>query len=79
MELETHTEPIAALAFQHTGPLLASGGEDGVLALWRPGKQLGTIAVAKLGAPIAQLRWSADDEGLVVGAADGTIAAFMVK
>lgn len=79
LELETHTAAVGALAFQHHGPILASGGEDGVLALWHPGKQQGTIAVVKLGVPVSQLRWSDDDQALAVGTADGRVMVFSAK
>ncbi len=79
LELETHTEAVTALACQHKGTLLASGGEDGVLALWQPGKQRGTIALAKLGGPVVQLHWATDDRTLVAGTADGKVVLYAVN
>ena len=34
--LEAHLDSVTALAFQEDGPLLASGGCDGLLAVWNP-------------------------------------------
>jgi WD40 repeat protein len=78
-QLEAHKENVAALAFQHQGALLASGGDDGLLALWHPAKQLGTLSVARLGSPVVQLTWSADDKRLAAGTAEGGVFVFAVN
>jgi hypothetical protein len=39
----------------------------------------GTVAVAQFGAPVSQLRWSADDQALAVGAADGKVVVYSLK
>ncbi|MSQ93788.1 MAG: WD40 repeat domain-containing protein [Gemmataceae bacterium] len=76
IQLEAHKETITFLAYQRQGTLLASGGEDGLVALWQPGKQLGALALAKHDAPISQLAWSADDQRLAVGTADGNVLLY---
>ena len=62
MMLEGHERLIKHLKFQRRGMLLASGGNDGLLALWkvrmnRPAQ----LADAVFKAPIASLAWSPDD------------------
>ncbi len=76
IQLETHKDQVTCLAYQHQGVLLASGGEDGLLALWQPGKQEGALALAQHSAPISQLAWSADDQRLTVGTADGSVLMY---
>jgi WD40 repeat protein len=66
------------LTYQHQGDLLASGGEDGQVILWKPSMQRGAISIAKHGAPISQLAWSADDQRLVVGTAGGQVLLYAV-
>jgi WD40 repeat protein len=78
IQLEAHTEKLSALAFQHAGPILASAGEDGLLALWQPGRQLGALALARFDAPISQIAWSADDRHLAAGTEEGMVAMFAV-
>ena len=56
--------------------MLASGGEDGLVALWQPGKQEGAAALAKHADPISQLLWSADDQRLAVGTAAGRVLIY---
>jgi WD40 repeat protein len=78
IQLEGHTDNVSCLAYQHQGGLLASGGDDGLVALWNPAKQRGALALARHAAPITQLTWSADDQRLAVGAADGTVRLFEI-
>jgi WD40 repeat protein len=72
-QLEAHKENVTCLSYQHQGALLASGGEDGLVALWQPNKQQGAVALAKHDSAISQLVWSADDQRLAVGTADGNV------
>jgi hypothetical protein len=64
------------LNYQHQGALLASGGEDGLVALWQPSKQQGTLALARLASAASQLEWSADDQRLAIGTAEGGVALY---
>jgi WD40 repeat protein len=70
------TATVNALAFQRAGTLLASGGSDGKLLLWRPvgGRQ----AETRLGAGVTQLAWSRDDR-LAVGTTNGEVAVFATR
>jgi WD40 repeat protein len=76
VQLEAHQDNITCLAYQHQGPLLASAGEDGLVALWQPSKQQGTLALARHTAPISQIAWSADDQRLAVGMAEGSVLLY---
>jgi WD40 repeat protein len=78
IQLEAHKDFITSLAFQREGELLASGGEDGQVILWKPSTQRGAISIAKHDAPISQLVWSADDQRLVVGTASGGVYLYAI-
>jgi WD40 repeat protein len=73
--LQGHQHLIKHLKFQHQGNLLASGGKDGMLAIWRVDKKqsvLLTSAVFK--DPIAGLAWTPDDSMIAVADEIGTIS-----
>jgi WD40 repeat protein len=76
IQLEAHKDNITCLAYQHQGALLASGGEDGQVILWQPSKGQGSLAIAKHAAPISQLAWSADDQRVAVGTAEGDVLLY---
>lgn len=76
IQLEAHKDHLNCLGYQHQGNLLASGSEDGLVALWHPGKQQGALALAQHAAPVSQLAWSADDQRLAVGTADGSVLVY---
>ncbi len=72
--LKGHEGPVTALAFQRKGGLLASGGADGVVALWEP-KKGPTARGAGFGeagtevAEVASVAWRGD--GKALASADG--------
>ena len=65
---------ISALRYQHGGPLLATGGADGMLALWRPRKRNRMLCRTNTGSEISRLAWSKDDQFLLVSTAAGDVA-----
>lgn len=73
IQLEAHKDNVSCLTYQRQGALLASGGDDGLVALWQPSKQAGALALAKHASAISQLAWSADDQRLAVGTAEGGV------
>jgi WD40 repeat protein len=79
IQFDAHTDRVSALAFQRRGPVLASAGLDGLLALWHPGKQLNALALARLDSPIAQLCWSPEDRHLAVGTEAGQVALYAAR
>lgn len=72
--LDFHGQLLTELAWQPNGALLASGCQEGLVALWRPGKQEQPVATQHFEAPITQLRWSADGRHLAVGTEAGVVA-----
>ncbi len=78
IQLQGHENLVTTLAFQHAGKILATGGEDGKLLVWQPGKQATPIAKAELGAPVTKLIWTQDDRTLLVGTAEGKVVSFSV-
>lgn len=54
--------------------LLASAGQDGLVALWRPTRGQKPLAQHGFNTPISQLHFSPDDRTLAVGGEDGTVA-----
>jgi hypothetical protein len=77
--LEAHEDFLSGLAFQHTGPLLASGGIDGRVVVWQPGQARQPLTQNVFGAGITQLVWSPDDPGLALGSEVGTVAVLRLK
>ena len=74
LQLAAHRDRVTALAFQHSGPLLASAGADGLAALWQPGGHKRVLARASYQSAITQLGWSRDDRGLALGTESGVVA-----
>lgn len=74
--LAAHTTYLSALAFQHRGVMLASGGEDGQAVVWRPGLSKRPVACAALGDAVSTVAWSPDDQRLAVGTAGGLVEVF---
>ncbi len=72
--LERHEGRITALAFQPEGGLLASIGEDGVVALWRVGEDDLPLGGVALDEPLSVLAWAPDGRRLAVGGAHGGVA-----
>ena len=85
MELRSHTERVESLAYSPEGAWLASGGRDGRVVLWRPGRAArgavsdGALDVQQLTGPVSLLRWSKDGRYLAVAQADGRLRVFALK
>lgn len=73
--LEGHAGTVTAVAWRPTGGQLASGGADGTVRLWRPGRERPEVRVVDLGMPVTSLAFGPDGSVLVAGAADGTLTA----
>lgn len=78
ISLERHQKFLTQLVYQNFGEILASGCEDGVVALWHPTAKAPLLTSLRLRAPVAQLAWSPDDRALAVGAADGLVTVLRV-
>lgn len=77
--LGLHEAYLSVLAYQRAETkdapaLLASAGQDGLVALWRPTRGQKPLAQHGFNTPISQLVWSPDDRSLAVGGEDGTVA-----
>ena len=78
LSFKGHEGPISCLAYQARGPLLASGGQDGKVFLFQPGKFKKSLAQSDAGAAVAQLVWSPDDRSLAVGTEAGGVCVYSV-
>ncbi len=76
ISLKAHEAFLTDLAFQHRGPLLASGAQDGRVMLWQPGKDRKGHAGIGINSPVAKIAWAPDDRTLAVGTEAGGIIAF---
>ena len=71
--LKAHESFVSALAWQHSGPMLTSGGYDGLLVLWSPSRSKKPAWQVELDGVAACLAWSPDDRWVVSGTSMGTI------
>jgi WD40 repeat protein len=78
LSLAAHDEAaaVSSLAFQRRGPLLVSGGGDGLIVLWRPEAGGRPLARAQLDAGVTQTAWAGDDARLAVGSEAGEVALY---
>jgi WD40 repeat protein len=74
--LNFHRAPVTHFAYQNAGGILASGCDQGQLALWKPSKRKEPDAVAALPAAITGISWSPDDRLVTAAAEDGSVAVF---
>ncbi len=76
--LTGHAAPISAVAYQRNGSLLASTGQDGLTAIWRPGKDPRPLEQESDGDAGTILSWSPDDRRLAVGTESGSVRVIPV-
>jgi len=74
--LDAHTAFVSALAWQHAGPLLVSGGYDGLLALWSPARTKRAVAQVDLEGAVSCIAWAPSDQWLACGSSTGLIGRF---
>lgn len=79
VQLEGHTDRVSALAFQQHGPLLVSGGLDGLVALWQPAEKEPLLAQEYLPSGVTQLAWTRDDRHLAAASENGTVVVFALS
>jgi WD40 repeat protein len=71
--LDFHAALLTQLAFQHQGSLLASGCNEGLLALWRVHNET-LLATTHLGSAIAQISWAPSNRRFAAATASGLLA-----
>lgn len=75
-QLDGHDRHVSALAFQHRGGLLASGGADGLVMVWDPPKRSAPLHSVELSEGVASAAWGANDQFLLVGTELGQVLRF---
>lgn len=76
---EDDDSPLAAVAWQRRGFLIASASKTGRVNLWQPANKKSPQVGRDLGPGEAStLAWSPDDRTVAVGFADGTVTAWRV-
>jgi WD40 repeat protein len=78
LQLDLHTEQLTGLAFQHRGPLLASGCAEGLVAIWNVGRSRRPMATFRVSGGVSQIAWSPDDRTLAVGSESGDLVALPI-
>ena len=76
--LERHEKPLADLAFQSRGPVLASACKAGLVCLWYPEGSTRVQAEADLGEEATHATWSPRDAYVAASGADGAVAVYAV-
>lgn len=71
--LKGHTAPVSALAYQPRGALLASGGQDGRVALWPMDQPKRGPLITQMESSITQLVWAPDTPRVAVGTEAGMV------
>jgi WD40 repeat protein len=80
LQLNAHEERIQALAWQDSGPLLASAGRDWRVVLWKPApNSRSALDIQLLDGPAENASWSPDGTRLAVAQASGKIRFFTLK
>lgn len=77
--LEGHESFVSALAYQHVGRLLVSGGHDGLVALWAPHRAKMPLSRLRLDGSVAHVAWSRTDSWLLAGTSEGEVVRLEVR
>jgi WD40 repeat protein len=79
--LSLHPAPITALRFAHRGAILASGGREGGVVVWklRDDGNGGPIGAAVGSAAVEALAWRPDDRALAAIDANGEVTTWRVR
>lgn len=77
--LKGHQGVLHCLGYQPYGGLLASGADDGLVAVWRPAKQTKPVAIHMMEEAVSQVAWSPDSRSLAVGSHNGQIKILAIE
>ncbi len=66
--LHAHTGRVRALAWSPDARFLATGGDDGILAIWYPGQRQIPLLKVKHDGPVLALAWSSSGKQVATGA-----------
>jgi WD40 repeat protein len=76
ISLDRRRALITALEFRPSGPVLAVGGGDGGVRVWRVAKDSERLGAANLGAEVTRVAWHPSGRSLAAATATGTIGVF---
>jgi WD40 repeat protein len=76
--LRAHTQAVRTLAWSPDGRLLASAGNDGLLAVWYPARSQTPLLTVHLGTPVLSLHWSPDGKRIAT-AAGNRVTLWLLK
>jgi WD40 repeat protein len=80
LQLNAHEERVEALAWQASGPLLASAGRDWRVVLWKPAPKGGAaLDIQLLDGAAGSACWSPDGTRLAVAQVSGKVRFFSLK
>jgi WD40 repeat protein len=71
--LTAHQDLLTTLAFQHRGNMLVSGGQDGAVLAWMPGKRDTPLGGFRDMGAVSHVVWSPDDHFLAIGDDQGAV------
>ena len=74
LTLSGHLGKVTSMAFQHNSFVLASGEENGIIWFWNPNRKKEAYCGALIEGAISQIKWSPNDNQLVVGTASGLVS-----
>jgi WD40 repeat protein len=80
--LPGHRDAISVLAYQPRGVLLASGGQDGMVFLWKhpskPQKEVAPTGMVSFSSGVSALNWSPNEKMIAVGTEDGDVSVLIL-
>jgi WD40 repeat protein len=76
LEVDKRRTLITALEFRPSGAVLAVGGGDGGVRVWRVAKDSERLGTANLGAEVTKVAWHPSGRSLAAATATGTIGVF---
>jgi len=66
-QFRAHTAAVRALAWSPDGRFLATGGDDGLLAIWDAAAGFSLLSTSQPDAPVLALAWAPDQRYLATG------------